>query len=128
MAISNKALNDELRTKYLEIVKDHFENLDEDVLVTGNGEICFPVVDSAGGEKWVQIVVKIPTGSRLDGEPFDGYSLAEDFKMGQEAKVAKAAEAAKKKAEKIEKDKAARAAKAAAREKAKKEREERERA
>lgn len=123
MALSNKALNDKIRARELQRIKEFFLGCDEDVQITGNGELCFPVVDEAGGEKWVQIVIKIPTGAR-DGEPFDGYSMAEDFKMAQEAKAAKAAEAARKKAEKIEKDKASRAAKTAAKEKSKKEKEE----
>ena len=89
MATSNKALNDKIRADYLEKVKDFFASVGEEVLVTGSGEICMPCVDTEGNEKWVQLVVKVPTGSR-DGEPFDGYSLAEDYQMKLDEKAAKA--------------------------------------
>lgn len=118
MATSKKVLDDGLRAQFMERIKAFFEAEGEEVLITGNGEISMPCVDAEGNDKWVQIPVKVPTGSR-DGEPFDGYSLAEDFQMKQAEKKAKAEEAAKKKAEKIAKDKASREAKAAAREKAK---------
>ena len=127
MAISNKVLNDKLRADYLEKVKDFFEKDGEEVLVTGSGEICMPCVDADGNEKWVQIVVKIPRGSS-DGEPFDGYNLAEDYQMKMNEKAEKAKEAARKKEEKIKKDAASRAAKAAARERAKAEKEMKEKA
>lgn len=127
MASSNKALNDKIRAYYLEKVKEFFTKVGEEVLVTGSGEICMPCVDAEGNEKWVQFVVKVPTGTH-DGEPFDGYSLAEDYEMKLAEKAEKAKEAARKKAEKIKKDAASRAAKAAAREKAKAEREEKEKA
>lgn len=115
---SNKALNDSLRSDYLAKVKESFEQLGEEVLVTGSGEVCMPCVDSEGNDKWVQIIVKIPIGSRLDGEAFDGYSAAEDWKMKQEEKKAKAEEAARQKAVKIARDKANREAKRLAKEKA----------
>ena len=115
---TNKVLNDGVRADYLAKVKESFEQIGEEVLITGSGEVCIPCVDSEGNEKWVQIVVKVPTGSR-DGEPFDGYSLAEDWQMKCEEKRAKAEETARKKAEKIAKDEANRKAKAEAKEKKK---------
>ena len=117
MATSNKVLNDQLRQDFLDRLKKFFESEGEEVLITGSGEISMPCVDAEGNDKWVQIPVKVPLGSR-DGEPFDGYSLAEDYQMKQAEKKAKAEEAAKKKAEKIKKDEASRKAKAEAREKA----------
>ena len=120
---SNKVLNDSLRSNYLSKVKETFEQSGEEVLVTGSGELCMPCVDSEGNDKWIQIVVKVPSGTR-DGDPFDGYSLAQDWQMTLAKKKAKAEEAARKKAEKIAKDKASREAKKAAREKAKSEKEE----
>lgn len=115
---SNKVLNDTLRTAYLRKAKEAFEQLGEEVLVTGSGEIAIPCLDAEGNEKWVQIVVKVPSGSR-DGEPFDGYSLEEDYRMKQAEKEEKAKEAAKKKAEKMAKDAKSRAEKAEARARAK---------
>lgn len=118
MASTKKALTDKLRSDYLQKAMSFFIDNGEEVMQTGTGDFCMPVVDDAGNESWVQIVVKIPNGSR-DGEPFDGYSLAEDFKMKQAEKKAKAEKSQKEKEAKIAKDKAAREAKAAAREKRK---------
>ena len=73
-------------------------------MVTGSNEICFPCVDDEGNEKFIQLIIKIPKGSR-DGEVFDGYSLAEDFKMKQELNEQKKKEKEEKKKKKIERDK-----------------------
>lgn len=118
MASTKKALTDKLRTDFLQKAMAFFTENGEEVMQTGTGDFCMPVVDEAGNESWVQIVVKIPNGSR-DGDPFDGYSLAEDFKMKQEEKRIKAEKNQKEKEAKIARDKAAREAKAAAREKKK---------
>lgn len=104
MATSAKALNDKLRETYLEVLMDFFEKKGEEILRTGTNEFCFPCVDSEQNDKFIQVVVKVPTGSR-DGEPFDGYSLAEDFQMKQETKAAKKKEDSERKAKKIERDK-----------------------
>lgn len=112
MAISDRVLKDQLRAKHLESVRSFFEGEGEEVLITGSGELCFPVVDSEGNERWMQVVVKVPSGSR-DGDPFDGYSLAEDWQMKCAEKARKAEADAKKKAEKAAKDAKARAAKEA---------------
>ncbi len=104
MATSNKKLNDELRNRYLEVLKTIFDESGEEVLITGTNEICLPCVDSEQNDKFIQIVVKVPTGSR-DGDAFDGYSLAEEFKIKQELKAIKKKEDAEKKAKKIERDK-----------------------
>jgi hypothetical protein len=121
MATNKTTLKNELRARYLKIISEALTAAGEEVLVTGSGEIACPCVDSEGEDAWCVLTAKIPTGSR-DGEPYDGYAMAEDFKLKSEAKAAKAAEAAAKKAAKIAKDKAAREAKA----KAKAEREEKE--
>lgn len=104
MATSRTVLDNQLRKKYLEMLKEFFSNRDEEVLVTGTNELCFPCVDDEGNEKFIQLVIKIPKGSR-DGEVFDGYSLAEDFKMKQELNEQKKKEKEEKKKKKIERDK-----------------------
>lgn len=104
MAISAKQLDDKLRNVYLEQVKQYFESVGEEILITGTNEICIPCLDEQSNEKFIQIVVKVPKGSR-DGEAFDGYGLAEDFKIKQELKAIKKKEDAEKKAKKIERDK-----------------------
>ena len=104
MATSRTILDNQLRKRYLEMLKEFFNNRDEEVLVTGTNELCFPCVDDEGNEKFIQLVIKIPKGSR-DGEAFDGYSLAEDFKMKQELNEQKKKEKEEKKKKKIERDK-----------------------
>ena len=112
MAVSQKALNEKLRNAYLEKVKALFA-VDEEVLVTGSNEIAFPVTDEGGNDNWIVVTVKVPTGSR-DGDPYDGYELAEEYRLKCDEKEAKVKEAAAKKAAKIAKDKATREAKAKA--------------
>ena len=107
MAKTTKVLNDEIKARFLEGVTEHLTQVGEEVLRTGSNEIALPVLDEDGNEKWLVVTFKVPTGSR-DGDAYDGYSMAEDYKMRCEEKVAKA-EAKKAKAEK---DKAKREAKA----------------
>ena len=104
--------NNALRAKYTEMIMTLLKE-NEEVRQTGGGTFCFPVVDSEGDDNWVEVVVKIPTGTR-DGDPYDGYGEAEDYKMKNQAKIVKAQEAAAKKAAKIKKDQEVRAARAAA--------------
>ena len=97
MAKTQKSLNDELRALYLERVHACLSQEDE-VLVVGANELAVPVVDTDGNEKWIVLTVKVPTGTR-DGDAYDGYSMAEDYRMRQADKAAKAAERARKTAE-----------------------------
>jgi len=114
MATSKKSLNERLRTAYMELVKSFLiEEYDEEILVTGSNEFCIPCVDNEGNDEFVVVTFKVPTGSR-DGDPYDGYAMAEDYRMKCEAKAEKAKESAKKKAEKMARDKAMREAKAKA--------------
>lgn len=114
MATSKKSLNEKLRTAYMELVKSFLiEEYDEEILVTGSNEFCIPCVDGEGNDEFVVVTFKVPTGSR-DGDAYDGYAMAEDYRMKCEAKAEKAKESAKKKAEKIARDKANREAKAKA--------------
>lgn len=97
MAKTMKTLNDEVRAQYLQRVTDCLSQEDE-VLVVGSNELAIPVVDSEGNEKWIVLTVKVPTGSR-DGDAYDGYAMAEDYRMRQEAKAEKAKERERKTAE-----------------------------
>lgn len=106
MAKTAKVLNEEIKVRFLEGVSEHLTQCGEEVLRTGSNEIALPVVDEAGNEKWLVLTFKVPTGSR-DGDAYDGYSMAEDYKMKCEGKERKA----KEKAEKAAKDKAKREAK-----------------
>lgn len=95
--MTRKQLDEEIKLRFLEGVKEHLENCGEEVLRVGSNEIALPVVDTDGNEKWMVLTFKVPTGSR-DGDAYDGYSMAEDYQMKQAEKAAKAAENAAKSA------------------------------
>ena len=97
MAKTQKSLNDELRAMYLARVSECLSQEDE-VLVVGANELAVPVVDTDGNEKWIVLTVKVPTGTR-DGDAYDGYAMAEDYRMRQADKAAKAVERERKTAE-----------------------------
>ena len=101
---SKKTLHDALRAKYIERVSEFLADAGEEVLITNSNEIALPCVDSEGNDEFVVITFKVPTGSR-DGDAYDGYSMAEDFKMKTAEKAEKAKIAAEKKAKKIARDK-----------------------
>lgn len=83
-------------------LKDYCE---EDCGMIASNSFNFPVVADDGEEGWVEIVVKVPKGSK--DEEYDGYALREDFvKKTQEAaekKAERARVAAEKKAKKEKK-------------------------
>lgn len=110
---SKKTLHNALRAKYIERVSKFLADSGEEVLVTGSNEIALPCVDSEGNDEFIVLTFKIPTGSR-EGDIYDGYSMAEDFKMRTAEKAKKAKVAAEKKAKKIARDKQMREAKAKA--------------
>ena len=107
MAKTAKVLNEEIKVRFLDGIAEHLTDVGEEVLRVGSNEIAIPVVDNENNEKWLVLTFKVPTGSR-DGDAYDGYSMAEDYKMKCEDKERKA----KEKAEKAAKDKAKREAKA----------------
>ena len=102
--MNKKEAVDNLRNRTLERVTNFFSADGEDAQQTKTGTIMFPAVDELGAECFVTITVQIPKGSR-DGEAYDGYAEAENYRMEtkakQEEKIAK--ELAKQK--KIERDK-----------------------
>ena len=100
---SKKSLHNALRAKYIECVSKFLADAGEEVLVTGSNEIALPCVDSEGNDEFIVITFKVPTGSR-DGDAYDGYSMAEHFKMKSDEKAEKAKIAAEKKAKKIAQD------------------------
>lgn len=108
----SKKANDALRAKYTALVTELLKT-SEDVMAVSANQIAFPCVDEEGNDSWIEITIKVPTGSR-DGDVYDGYSLAEDYQMKTEAKAVKAKEAAAKKAAKIARDEKMREQKAAA--------------
>lgn len=102
MAKSRRTLQNELRMEYIGKFIE-FLAKEEDVLRTGSNELAFPVIDSEGNEEFIQIVVKVPTGSR-DGEPYNGYHMAEDYALKLKVKEEKEEAARIKKEKKIARD------------------------
>lgn len=118
MATTKKNVKNELRAVWTEKVAEWLRTNGEDALRVSSNEIAIPVVGSDGNEDFVIFTVKVPIGSR-DGEAYDGYAMAEDFKLKQDSKAAKAAEMAKAKEAKKARDEKAREEKKRAREAAK---------
>lgn len=115
MAKTKKQLHEGIRNKFLSLITDFLTNADEEVLRTKSNEIAVPTLDEDGNEEFIVITFKVPTGSRDDGEAYDGYAVAQQYAEDTEAKQAKAKADAEKKARKIERDKAQREARAKAR-------------
>lgn len=92
--ITQKQLDEMLKADFLDRVTNFLSGEDggqEEVLRVKSNEIAIPVVDSEGNERWIVITIKAPTGER-GGDGYDGYSMAEDYQMKQEAKAEKKAE------------------------------------
>jgi hypothetical protein len=115
MAKSKKQLHEALRKKFLTHITEILTNEGEEVLLTKSNEISIPTLDEEGNEEFMVITFKVPTGSRDDGEAYDGYAIAEQYAESVVAKEEKAKAEAEKKARKIARDKAQREAKAKAR-------------
>lgn len=111
---SNTALNNKLRARFVAKLMKLFADEGEEVMQIGSNDFCFPIVDDEGNDKWLEVVVKVPSGWTDDD---DGYAKAEQYRISVAGKAEKAAEAAKKKAEKRKRDEAERAAKKAKKEK-----------
>lgn len=90
MAKTAKVLNEEIKVRFLDGVAEHLTQVGEEVLRVGSNEIALPVLDGEGNEKWLVLTFKVPTGSR-DGDPYDGYSMAEDYEMKLREKAEKQA-------------------------------------
>lgn len=103
MGKSRKALREEVKEIYVNKLIDFFRE-DEQVLRTGSNEIAFPVVDSEGNEDFIVITVKIPTGANKGTEPYDGYSMAEEYEIKCRQKAELAAKRQAEKEKKIKRD------------------------
>ena len=115
MAKTKKALHEGIRNKYLTALTEWLTEQGEDVLRTKSNEIAIPCVDEEGNEEWCVLTIKVPTGSRDDGEAYDGYGIAQQYSEKVQADKEKAEKAKADKERKIARDKAQREAKAKAR-------------
>ena len=115
MAKSKKQLHEGIRNQFMGAVVEWLEKeKGEEVLRTKSNEIAIPCLDEEGNDEWCVITFKVPTGSRDDGEAYDGYGMAEEYTAKEADKAEKAAKAKAEKERKIAKDKAQREAKAKA--------------
>jgi len=101
-----------VRNQFLEAVKELVSSrFATDALPVSASEIAVPCLDPVGNETWAVIRVTIPRGTR-NGEggydPYDGYSLAEEYQEDLKEKAEKKATAEAKKQAKIAKDQKAR--------------------
>ena len=110
--MTNAKLNALVRESALRKIKDLLVTNNEQVLTIASNTICYPVVDSEGNEKFLKIVVSVPTA-----EDFDGYEMAEVYAEKVEADKIKAEERAKAKARKKKRDEEYRAKQAELKEK-----------
>ena len=114
MAKTQKQLDEALRNKYLDLFIQFLTEQGEEVLRVKSNEIAIPTLDEERNDKFVKIAVSVPTGSRDDGEAFDGYGMATQYAEKVKADEEKAKAEAEKKAKKIARDKAMREQKAKA--------------
>lgn len=99
-----KAKFDGVRSEVMDCVRVLLEGMQFDVLRTGSQEYCIPITNENGDEAYLKVSFSIPTGSR-DGDAYDGYAMAEEYKLKCAEKAEKAKVAAEKKAAKIKADK-----------------------
>ena len=104
MASNIKVLRENIKEEWRDFLEEVIQRRGDETLRTASNEIAVPVVDSEGGEHFIVLTIKIPTGSR-DGDAYDGYAVAEDYSMRCEAKRAKALERERKSAERKSKSK-----------------------
>ena len=95
-----------IRSRVIEAVMAYFVEANEDCGMIASNSFNFPIVAEDGEEGWVEVVVKVPKGTK--DEEYDGYGRREQYELDLKEKAEKKAAAEKKKAEKIAKDKARR--------------------
>ena len=114
MAKTKKQLHEGIRNSFMAKVIEYLTNEGEEVLRAKSNEIAIPTLDEDGNDEWCVITFKVPTGSRDDGEAYDGYGMADEYTTKEADKAEKAAKAKVEKEKKIARDKAQREAKAKA--------------
>ena len=102
--MSKAELETSLRNFVLEKLAKFIDTeLNADPIIISASAFSIPMVDAEGNEKYVNITVSVPRGTRNDRggyDPYDGYAAGEEYRAEQEEKAAKkAASEAKKKAE-----------------------------
>lgn len=94
MAASQKQITDALRAQWTKELMNFVSRTDTDVCQTAAGTFMFPIIDATGEDRWVKVSVIIPKAAE-ENEGTDGYSLAREYELKQQAaeeRVRKAAE------------------------------------
>ena len=100
--MKEKALIDSFRREMTEKVAQWLTANGEDVGYINSNKLNFPVLIGEL-EKWVEIEVKVPKGTK--DEEYEGYSRRDDYKLKCAEKEEKAKKKAEEKSKKIERDK-----------------------
>lgn len=95
-----------IRARTVRALGIYFDQVGEDVGLIASNTLNFPVVAEDGEEGWVEIVVKVPKGTK--DEEYDGYGRRQQYELELQEKAEKKAKADEAKAKKIAKDKAKR--------------------
>lgn len=103
MTSNQKQVTDALRAEWTKKFMAYVYAHDTDVCQTAAGTFMFPIVDAAGEDRWIKVSVIIPKDAN-EADGTDGYSLAQEYKLKQEA--------ARERARKREEEAAAKRAKA----------------
>ena len=92
-----------IRTCITRALNNYFSERGEDVGVIASNTLNFPVVAEDGEEGWIEIVVKVPKGTK--DEEYDGYGRRRQYEISLNEKAEKKVKAEAAKAKKIAKDK-----------------------
>lgn len=95
-----------IRARIVRALGIYFDQVGEDVDLIASNTLNFPVVAEDGEEGWVEVVVKVPKGTK--DEEYDGYGRRKQYELELQEKAEKKAKADEAKAKKIAKDKAKR--------------------
>ena len=96
----------EIRARLIGVLSAFFDEKGEDVGLIASNTFNFPIVAEDGEEGWVEVVVKVPKGTK--DEEYDGYGRRQQYALDLKEKAEKKAKAEETKAKKIAKDKARR--------------------
>lgn len=95
-----------VKMDFMQKVKNFLESEGEAVLQIKSGTYSIPWALN-GDEGYLNITFSVPKGTR-EGDLFDGYEEAENYRLESEAKAKAKAEREEKKQKKMEKDRLAR--------------------
>lgn len=101
--MTRKKENEQKREFFIKDLMDFIETQGNESIRIKNNEVAFPITYENGDEAFIKIAVSIPSGSR-DGDIFDAYSLAEEYKINEKKKKELAKKKAQEKEKKIERD------------------------